>query len=353
MSDLAARKIMPENSCSSDCPDMEHGFMGIVGKSEKIQRIFKLIAQVADSDSNVIIYGESGTGKELVARAIHNCSHRNTNPLIPINCGAIPENLLESELFGHVRGAFTGATTAKAGKFELADNGTIFLDEIGDMSQDLQVKVLRVLEEREFYRVGGSRAVNVDVRILAATHRDLEKAVQKGEFREDLFYRLEVIPIRIPPLRERRNDIPLLVNHFLKKFNEEKGKTVTGISEKAMEIICSYSWPGNIRELKNTLERTVVLKGNGEISPEDLPGKLTHKTEAVLFSDIEFSGDGICLNTAVSEFEKALIYKSLEKTHWVKNRAAKLLHLNRTTLVEKIKRYKLTQEYPRISSAFF
>jgi len=352
MSDLAARKIMPETSCSNH-PNGEQGFMGIVGKSEKIQKIFKLIAQVADSDSNVIIYGESGTGKELVARAIHNCSHRNSKPLIPINCGAIPGNLLESELFGHVRGAFTGATSAKAGKFELADNGTIFLDEIGDMSHDLQVKVLRVLEEREFYRVGGSRAINVDVRIVAATHKDLEKAVQKGEFREDLFYRLEVIPIHIPSLRERRDDIPLLVNHFLKTFNEKKGKTVTGISEEAIQILYSYSWPGNIRELKNMMERIVVLKGDGEITPEDLPDKLTHRTKDVLFSDIEFSGDGICLNTAVSEFEKALIYKSLEKTHWVKNRAAKLLHLNRTTLVEKIKRYKLTQEHPQISSAFF
>jgi len=327
-------------------PKDENTFMGMVGKSKKMQDIFDLIEKIADSDSTVIVYGESGTGKELVGRAIHYCSHRKREPLVPINCGAIPENLLESELFGHVRGAFTGATTARAGKFELANKGTIFLDEIGDMSPDLQVKVLRVLEEREFDRVGGSKSIKVDVRVIAATHRDLEKEVSKGNFREDLFYRLDVIPITLPPLRERRQDIPILVSYFLGQLNRKKRRRVDGISEEAMEMIMEYPWPGNVRELRNVMERLVVLKGEGCILPQDLPDRISKRKESVAFAGIEISENGICLNTAVTEFEKVLIYKSLEKSKWVKNKAAKLLHLNRTTLVEKIKRYRLSQNSP-------
>ena len=313
----------------------------IIGQSDEMKAVFNLIEKVAHSDSTIIVYGETGTGKELVARAIHQTSCRKNKPFITINCGAIPENLLESELFGHVRGAFTGATTTKTGKFELANGGTLLLDEIGDMSADLQVKILRVLETKEFEPVGGSRTIKVDVRIVAATHKNLEEAVEKGAFREDLFYRLHVIPITLPPLRDRKSDIPLLVFHFLEKFNRKNNKMVDGISDEAMEIMINYSWPGNVRELRNVMERLVILKEKGTIMPYDLPGHLTRKKSQVHLPQMEILEDGIPLNTAVSEFEKSLILQSLKKANGVKNKAAKLLHLNRTTLVEKIKRHGL------------
>lgn len=308
-----------------------------------MKKIFQVIEKVADSDSTIIIHGESGSGKGLVARAIHKKSYRRNKPFIPINCGAIPENLLESELFGHVRGAFTGATSPKPGKFELADGGTVFLDEIGDMSADLQVKILRVLEDREFEQVGGCKSIQVDVRIVAATHRNLEEAVEKGNFREDLYYRLNVIPVTLPPLRERKVDVSLLTSHFLDEFNSKNHKRIQGISEDAMLMMMNYAWPGNVRELKNIVERVVVLKEVGEISPLDLPEKVRGIAKSDLSPNIQISEDGICLNTAVTEFEKALILQSLERTKWVKNKAAKLLHLNRTTLVEKIKRHHLQE----------
>ncbi len=317
-------------------------FRGVIGKSRAMASVFKLIERVADSDSTVLINGETGTGKGLVAKAIHQSSYRRQRPFVSINCGAIPENLLESELFGHVKGAFTGATNAKTGKFEVANGGTIFLDEIGDMSPDLQVKVLKVLEEREFEPVGGCKTTKVDVRIIAATHRDLEEEVQKGNFREDLFYRLYVIPIQLPALRDRQVDIPLLVDHFLKKLNEEKGTQVERISDAVMKKFMEHTWPGNVRELANLMERLAVLKGEGEIAAEDLPPKLRgNETSVSAVTTPELTNEGICLTTAVNEFEKNLIYQSLERTDWVKNKAAKLLHVKRTTLVEKIKRYEL------------
>jgi len=322
-------------------PENKNRFKDIIGQSEKMQKIFRIIEKVADSDSTIIIHGESGTGKGLAARAIHQNSHRKNKPFIPINCGAIPENLLESELFGHVRGAFTGATSPKPGKFELADGGTVFLDEIGDMSPELQVKVLRVLEDKEFEQVGGCKTIKVDVRIIAATHRVLEEEVQKGNFREDLYYRLNVIPVYLPPLRERKSDVHLLIHHFLEHFNTKNNKSVEGVSDEAMQIMMCYFWPGNVRELKNIVERVVVLKEAGEISPEDLPESLKLRKPPAQRPNIDISDDGICLSTAVSEFEKALILQSLEKTEWIKNKAARLLKLNRTTLVEKIKRHHL------------
>ena len=322
-------------------PEKKNRFKNIIGQSEKMQKIFRIIEKVADSDSTIIIHGESGTGKGLAARAIHQNSHRKNKPFIPINCGAIPENLLESELFGHVRGAFTGATSPKPGKFELADGGTVFLDEIGDMSPELQVKVLRVLEDKEFEQVGGCKTIKVDVRIIAATHRDLEEEVQKGNFREDLYYRLNVIPVNLPPLRERKSDVHLLIHHFLEYFNAKNNKLVEGVSDEAMQIMMCYFWPGNVRELKNIVERIVVLKGAGEILPGDLPESLKLGKAPAPRPNIDISDDGICLSTAVSEFEKALILQSLEKTEWIKNKAARLLKLNRTTLVEKIKRHHL------------
>ena len=320
--------------------DQDHA---IIGRSHKMQEVFHLVEKVADCNSTILITGETGSGKGLVARAIHQKSKRKNKPFISINCGAIPENLLESELFGHVRGAFTGATVSKSGKFELAHGGTIFLDEIGDMSPDLQVKVLKVLEEGEFEQVGGAKTIKVDVRILAATHRDLPTEVQNGDFREDLFYRLYVIPIGLPALRERKSDIPYLAAYFMEMCNRKNNRQLDGISEDAMQILLSYSWPGNVRELRNIIERLVVLKGAGKLSAHDLPVEIKSANGYRTPQSIEISDDGICLNSAVTEFEKALILQSLEKTKWVKNKAAKLLQLNRTTLVEKIKRHRIQQ----------
>jgi transcriptional regulator with GAF, ATPase, and Fis domain len=314
----------------------------IIGESDAMAEVYQVIAKVAPSDSTVLINGETGTGKGLTARVIHANSRRSEKPFVAINCGAIPENLLESELFGHIRGAFTGATANKTGKFELADGGTLFLDEIGDMSPDLQVKVLRVLEEGEFEPVGGNQTVRVDVRLLAATHRDLEERVAAGLFREDLFYRLYVIPLELPPLRRRTGDIPILVEHFLNQFNAKCGTNVTGFTPEALQRLTAYRWPGNIRELRNLVERLVVLRQEGVVDADDLPSRLRGGAPVLpAASVIALSDEGISLNSAVTEFEKALILQSLEKAKWVKNKAAKLLHLNRTTLVEKIKRYQL------------
>ena len=350
MQNAAARKIGSEqldlfSAPAPEAPAAGDGscrFDDIIGRGARMVDIFDLIERVADCDSTILINGETGTGKGLVARAIHKKSSRRSKPFISINCGAIPENLLESELFGHVKGAFTGATTSKPGKFELADGGTVFLDEIGDMSPDLQVKVLKVLEEGEFEAVGGAKTIKVDVRIVAATHRDLSEEVQKGNFREDLFYRLFVIPMTLPALRERPEDIPYLANYFLEQSNCRSRRQVKGISEDALEAMTGHAWPGNVRELKNLIERLVVLKGNGIITRRDLPESMRGAMRPVeTTAAIEISEEGICLNSAVTEFEKALILQSLEKTRWVKNKAAKLLHLNRTTLVEKIKRHQL------------
>ena len=315
-------------------------FPGIVGQSDGIRKAFDLVEKVADSDSSIVITGETGTGKGLFARAIHQHSHRRDKPFVQINCSAIPENLVESEFFGHVRGAFTGATAAKPGRFEVADKGTICLDEIGDMNLDLQAKILRVLEEREFEPVGGIKTVHIDVRVVAVTQHDLEKAVTQGRFREDLFFRLCVIPITLPALRERRSDIPLLIAHFLRHFNTVKKKSLEGISEEALSMLCRHAWPGNVRELKNLVERLVVLKREGLITARDLPEKMRSNQDCRFAPQkMELPMEGICLNSALNEFERTLIYQSLEKTNGVKKKAAELLNIKRTTLVEKIKRY--------------
>jgi transcriptional regulator with GAF, ATPase, and Fis domain len=315
----------------------------IIGRSPRMQAVFDLVEKVADCDSTILITGETGTGKGLVAKAIHQNSKRKNKPFISINCGAIPENLLESELFGHVRGAFTGATVSKSGKFELAHGGTVFLDEIGDMSSDLQVKVLKVLEEGEFEQVGGAKTLKADVRVIAATHRDLPEEVKNGNFRQDLFYRLYVIPIGLPALRDRKSDIPYLASYFMQISNHQNNRQLEGISGEALGVMVSYSWPGNVRELRNVVERLVVLIGSGKISANDLPKELKAANGYAATQSIEISDDGISLNSAVTEFEKDLILQSLEKTKWVKNKAAKLLQLNRTTLVEKIKRHRIQQ----------
>jgi len=312
----------------------------LVGVSEPIRQVLDFVQKVADSDRTVMIQGESGTGKELVARMLHFNSFRKDRPLVPVNCGAIPENLLESELFGHEKGAFTGATHTRMGRFELANGGTIFLDEIGEMSLPLQVKLLRVLQERAFERVGGNRTIQVDVRIIAATNQDLEALVEEKRFRQDLFYRLNVIPIVIPPLRERRSDIPLLIDHFLARFNQSKHTEITGIDPDAMRLLTEYEWPGNIRELENLIERLLVLKKQGTITAIDLPEKICRKAAAPELKEqfIRFNEDGINLSREVEQYENHLIIEALRKANGVTTRAAQLLHLNRTTLVEKLKR---------------
>jgi DNA-binding NtrC family response regulator len=319
----------------------KYKFDNIISDHEKMQAIFAQIEKVADTDSTVIIYGESGTGKELIARALHYNSYRQDKPLIPINCGAIPEELLESELFGHEKGSFTGATALRQGRFELAHGGTIFLDEIGEMRPALQVKLLRVLQEREFERIGGTRTIKVDVRILAATNKNLEDLVERQQFRDDLYWRLNVIPITIPPLRERLSDIPLLVAHFITHFNAEKKQSLTGITPEAMQMLQSYHWPGNVRELENTMERIAILKGNGMIVPEDLPEKVFRPLLSRSAPGVTIPDDGIDFDTTVETFEKQLLLQALAKAGGVKSKAAHLLHMNRTTLVEKVKKFRL------------
>ncbi len=314
----------------------------LLGYSDCMKKVFGTIEKVADSDSTVLIYGESGTGKELVAKAIHFNSPRRDKPLVPVNCGAIPEDLLESELFGHEKGAFTGAIRSRSGRFELAQGGTLFLDEIGDMSPALQVKVLRAIQEKQFERIGGMKTFEADVRIIAATHQNLEKAVEEKRFREDLYYRINVIPIYLPPLRERGPDIAILANHFLQEISAKKGKHPGSISQEAMAHLLQYPWPGNVRELQNLMEMLVVMKSHDEIGLEDLPAKFRNqnRTEGVLNSP-DLPEEGFDYNAAVTQFEKDLLVKALERSSGVKNKAAKLLGLNRTTLVEKLKRFHL------------
>jgi len=309
--------------------------------SKELKDVFELIGKVADTDSTILISGESGTGKELIAKAIHYSSYRKDRPFIPVNCGAIPEELLESELFGHEKGAFTGAHKARTGRFELADTGTVFLDEIGDMSPNLQVKILRVLQEQELERVGGVRPVKVDIRIIAATHRDLEKAVADLKFREDLYYRLNVIPVNLPSLRDRNSDVSLLVNYFINIFNIQKSRSIQGVTKEALECLKAYRWPGNIRELQNIIERMVVLKMDGTIDVEDLPDNILSGRLDKDSTEVKLPENGASFNSMVTNFEKQLIQQALTKSSGVKNKAAKLLNMNRTTLVEKIKKLKL------------
>lgn len=338
---LEFQTLQAENQQLRKNLEGRYRFDNLIGESDGLKKVCSLIERVAESDSTILILGESGTGKELVARTIHYNSLRRNKPLIPINCGAIPETLLESELFGHEKGAFTGASSTRIGRFELADGGTIFLDEIGEMSPTLQVKLLRVLQQREFERVGGTKTIKVDVRIIAATNIDLEKAIQVGKFREDLYYRLNVIPIVIPPLRERTEDIPILMEYFLNHFNRSKKKSIQGFSPEAMNLLLSYQWPGNIRELENLIERLVILRGEGVITPEDMPDKIMVSRAGDGIRYYALPESGINLRDAVEEFENNLIVQALQKAQGVKNRAAQLLSLNRTTLVEKLKKKKL------------
>lgn len=325
-------------------PTVEDSFEGMIGRSRAMKDVFERIGKVAKTDSTILIMGPSGTGKELVASAIHKLSSRGQKNRISVNCGAIPAELLESELFGHVKGAFTGAISNRKGRFELAQGGTIFLDEIGDMPQLLQVKLLRVLQERQIEPVGSSENVNIDVRVIAATHRDLEKAVQEGRFREDLFYRLNVIPIRMPALKERREDIPLLISHFLDRFVSADRSNEISFAPLTMDLLMGYDWPGNVRELENVIERLVILRGGYEILPEDLPAKIFRSNPLAtnqyktLF---ELPEVGVDLKQILSDIEDSLIRQAMNRTQGNKNQASKLLTLNRTTLIEKMKKKNL------------
>ncbi len=318
-----------------------YGFDKIIGRSQAMHEIYRIIQRVAKTDTTVLITGESGTGKELIARAIHYNSERKDKPLVPINCGAIPEELLESELFGHEKGAFTGAVRDRKGRFEMAHQGTVFLDEIGDMSPKLQVKLLRFLQERKFERVGGSRTIEVDVRIIAATNKDLEKEVREGNFREDLYFRLNVIPIHVPPLRERDGDIPLLIHHFLHEHCQKKGLPPKKISKAAVRCMERYDWPGNVRELENMIERLVILCESDTIDTSDLPARIQKAAPRPSVTDVQIGDEGIDLKQILEDLENRLIIEALKKAGGVKNQAAKLLGLNRTTLIEKLKKKKL------------
>ncbi|MDA8403786.1 MAG: sigma-54 dependent transcriptional regulator [Desulfobacteraceae bacterium] len=319
-------------------------FYDFIGESEAIRKISSMVERVASTDSTVLITGESGTGKELIARAIHKNSGRRDSAMIIINCGSIPGELLESELFGHEKGAFTGAHRTRIGRFELANGGTIFLDEIGDMSPDLQVKLLRVLQEKCFERVGGARSIHVDVRIISATNKDLKKAIQENTFREDLFYRLNVIPITVPPLRQRKSDIPFLVDYFIRKLHEKNRWGMKHFSDQAMAALCRYEWTGNVRELENLMERISVLVEKETIDLEDLPEYISGIEDVHDDSEMPLLGffeNGMGFNEAVEEHQKKLILHALTKTNWVKAKAAEMLKMKRTTLVEKIKKMNL------------
>ncbi len=339
---LKYRHLERENILLRQQLKKKYRFENFIGDSKEIQDVFELIEKVADTDSTVLITGESGTGKELIAKAIHYNSYRRDKPMVVINCGAIPEELLESELFGHEKGAFTGAHKSRMGRFELANGGTIFLDEIGDMSPNLQVKLLRVLQEQKFERVGSTRTIGVDVRIIAATNQDLLSAVKKGKFREDLYYRLNVIPIIVPPLRRRKSDTPLLVDFFVKKFNQEKQKNIKRFTPKAMEALLRYDWPGNVRELENLVERVIILSNGDEVGVKDLPESMIQRTKTVEPLKAAAPRAAMPFDRAVAEYEKQLILKALEEANWVKTKAAKLLKMNRTTLIEKMKKIKLS-----------
>jgi len=337
---------------------MELNLSGMVGQSPVLAEVFRVLAKVAPTDSTVLVTGESGTGKELLVRALHANSRRAGKPFVPVNCGAIPRELLESELFGHEKGAFTSAVRARQGRFELAEGGTIFLDEIGEMDLSLQVKILRALQEKEFERVGGGKTLKADVRIVAATNRDLEVEVQAGRFREDLYYRLNVIPLHLPPLRERGEDVLLLADYFLRRFCRQKNRPTLSLSPAACRLLLTYPWQGNVRELENFMERLSILCEHEVVEPEDLPRKiLDHAGVVPLPAPTERAPAGFvwpCLadladkSMGLKEFldtaEERLLVEALERSGGVKNQAAELLGIKRTTLIEKLKKRNMAGE---------
>ena len=350
---LSVSNLRKENVMLKMQLKKKYNFKGLIGDSPRMQAVYELIEKIADTDSTVLITGESGTGKELIAKTVHyNNSVRAGGPFVPINCAAIPRDLLESELFGHEKGAFTGAVTTRLGRFELAQGGTLFLDEVGELDPSLQVKLLRVLQEREFERVGGMKTIKVDVRILAATNKDLDQATKEGKFREDLFYRLNVIPLHLPPLRERIEDIGLLIAHFVHEFSLKRKREPFSFSPEAMACLLRYQWPGNVRELENLIERLSILVSGTVVNVIDLPEKLRQKPGVDMLNaaplpvqDITaFGGTGINLNEMVSAMERSMIIKALEQAGGVRSKAAQLLGLNRTTLLEKMKKMRIEMQ---------
>jgi DNA-binding NtrC family response regulator len=335
---IEQRRLKSENAYLRSQLEERHRFEGIIGKSRPMARLFQLLETVAPTNSTILVTGDTGTGKEVVAQAIHHNSPRRAHRFVALNCSAIPETLLEAELFGHVRGAFTGAVGNRQGRLEQAHKGTLFLDEVGTMSVALQMKLLRVLQEREFERVGDSHTTKVDVRVIAATNSDLAKLVAEGQFREDLFYRLNVIPVQLPPLRERKEDIPLLVQHFLGKFAPDRHVIV---AQDAMRRLMAYQWPGNVRQLENAVERAVAFTaGRSQIDVDDLPAEVQQAQDATAASAVTLPEEGLDLDAFVGNIERELILRSLERTGGNKGQAARLLNLKRTTLVEKIKRWQ-------------
>ena len=324
--------------------EIDKGFVfeNIIGKSKAMKEIFGMVRQIADSKSTVLVMGESGTGKELISRAIHYNGNRKNSPFVTINCAAIPETLIENELFGHEKGSFTNAIEKKLGRFEVAHQGTLFLDEIGELSLSTQAKILRFLEEKEFNRVGGSKTIKVDVRLITATNRDLNQLLKKGVFREDLYYRINVVPIIIPPLRERKEDIPPLLDHFIKKYNEEGHKKVKGVSKEALEFIMNYEWPGNIRELENSIERVIALTSNEYIQPDELPIPLTNISKINGIRESILSGK-VSFLEAEEEFEKGIIMDALKKTNYIQSHAAEMLGISRRILKYKMDKLGILQ----------
>jgi DNA-binding NtrC family response regulator len=335
---LEQRRLRSENAYLRAQLNERYGLDGIVGKSPVMMKLFQLLETVAAANSTVLITGETGTGKEVVARAVHQNSTRRAQRFVALNCSAIPETLLEAELFGHVRGAFTGAVGNRVGRMEQAHKGTLFLDEVGTMSMSLQTKLLRVLQEREFERIGDPNTIKVDVRVVAATNSDLGRMVADGRFREDLYYRLNVISVRLPPLRERKGDVPLLVQHFVSKFSATGSATAT-VSQEAMRALMSYAWPGNVRQLENAIERAMAFLGTrSQVELADLPPELVGEVSEPVSASVVLPEQGLDLEGLISSIERELIARALERTNSNKNQAARLLNLKRTTLVEKIKR---------------
>jgi two-component system NtrC family response regulator len=332
-------RLIKENRLLSEALSDRYKYGKIIGKSKPMQEIYEMISKVARSKASVMITGPSGTGKELIAKAIHYGSARKDRPFISVNCGALTETLLESELFGHEKGAFTGAVSMRKGRFELADGGTLFLDEVGDMPPSLQVKLLRVLQEMEFERVGGTKTIRVDVRVLSASNRNIKEVVAEGGFREDLFYRLNVINIEVPSLRERTEDIRLLVNHFIEKYRQDRGKEEIELSPEAWKILYGYTWPGNVRELENIIERAVVLKADRLIGPDDLPAELSEKGKEV---EVErFIPLNAPLQKTLEEIEEKLIRRALEQCDNVQSHAAEMLGITKSLIQHKMKKYNI------------
>ncbi|THB76652.1 MAG: sigma-54-dependent Fis family transcriptional regulator [Desulfobacteraceae bacterium] len=338
---ISIYKIVKENAALRDAISSRYSFDNIIGKGKLMQEMYEVIEKVSPTNANILIEGESGTGKELVAKSIHYNSQREKNALVAVNCAAFAETLLESELFGHEKGAFTGAVNMKKGRFELADKGTLFIDEIGEMPLSLQVKLLRVLQERVFERVGGVQSVPVDFRLIAATNKTLEQEVEKGNFREDLYYRLNVVKMVLPPLRERQEDIPLLINHFIKKYTEDLApdKRVAGISQEAARLLFDYSWPGNVRELENIIERSVILSGSDLIEPADLPLHIRQ----TLGEGLKLDGipEGAGLSETLAAVEKKMILRAMKKSGNVQTKAAQLLGIGKSGLNQKLKKYHI------------